>query len=436
MIRRTTKTRYALASGLAVVALTAITACGSSTKSSTSTSTAGGSSATTASGGGAGSSTPTGKPFVFLYDGDFSSSIATYSQAEVLGLQVAADQLNATGGILGHPVKIEQVNDQSNPTTAVNLLQQKLSSGDTPNAMYPGGDSQTTTALLSALNRQKILAVDAASATSLNDPKKYPLYFGDSELTTGPIPSFATLAKSKGYKKIAVVYGNDVTGQATFQSYKDGLASSGISVVGAAYDDSAVDMTPQLEQVKAQNPDALIVSGYGAPALYIVKGRNQLGWNIPSYADEVASVVPWTTSLPQSQLNNLFVQEATGLLPQNIAQQPAIGKLISAAQAKGGTKILQETGLQVVNVGYNAMEIVAYGAKLANSINGPAIATALEGIGKPTNVPWVGFGPNDEYGGMLYSSTNHYPVEFPTYYALVPPGNINSSGLYEAPAGA
>jgi branched-chain amino acid transport system substrate-binding protein len=435
MTRRTTKIRYLLASGLAAVALTTVTACGSSSKSSTATTVASGSGATTTSG--SGSKAATGKPFIFLYDGDFTSSIAIYSQAETLGLQVAANELNASGGILGHPVKIEQINDQSNPTTAVNLLQQKLSSGDTPNAMYPGGDSETTTALLAELNRQKILAVDAASASSLNDPSKYPYYFGDSELTDGPLPAFLSLAKSKGYKKIAVVYGNDVTGQATFQSYKSALTPAGISVVGAAYDDTAVDMTPQLEQVRAQNPDALIVSGYGAPALYIIKGRNQLGWNIPSYADEVASVFPWTTSLPASALKNLYVEEAIALLPQNISQQPAIGELISAAQAmSGGTKILQTAGVQVVNVGYNAMEVVAYGAKLANSISGPAIAAALDKMGKPTNVPWVGFGPDDEYGGMLYTSTNHYPTEYANYYVFVPPGNINAQGLYEAPTGS
>jgi branched-chain amino acid transport system substrate-binding protein len=435
MTRKATSTRYLLVSGAAALALTAVTACGSSSKSSSSTTAASGGSGTTAtttssSGGGQAS----GKPFIFLYDGDFTSSISVYSQAEVLGLTVAADQINAAGGIQGHPIKIEQVNDQSNPTTAVNLLQQKLSSGDTPNAMYPGGDSETTTALLSTLNREKILAIDAASASSLNDPSKYPYYFGDSELTNGPIPAFLALAKSKGYKKIAVVYGNDVTGQATFQSYQQGLAGSGISVVGAAYDDTAVDMTPQLEQLKAQNPDALVVSGYGAPALYIIKSRNQLGWNIPSYADEVASVFPWTTSLPASALTNLYVEEAKELLPANIGDQPAIGQLITAAQAQpGGSKILAETGVQVVNVGYNALEILNFGAEKAHSINGPAIAAALDNTGHPTNVPWVGFGPNDEYGGMLYTSTNHYPVEDANYYVFVAPGNINAQGLYEAP---
>src|SRR5262249_8172095 len=137
--------------------------------------------------------------------------------------------------------------DQNNPTTAVNLLEQKLSSGTKIDAMYPGGSSEVTQALLPITTQNKILTVDATSDTALNNPSKYPYHFGDSESVAQTIPPFVQLATAKGWKKIAIIYGNDTTGQAVNTGYSGALKAAGITTVSASYDDTSLDMTPQLQ---------------------------------------------------------------------------------------------------------------------------------------------------------------------------------------------
>ncbi|MBO0731436.1 MAG: amino acid ABC transporter substrate-binding protein, partial [Acidimicrobiaceae bacterium] len=223
------RNRRLLTGGLALstAALFALSGCSSSGKSS--------SSPTTASGGSGSTGSSRGGTYTFLYSGDFTGATQTYTKAELAGLKIAASEINAQGGILGKKISIVTANDQNNPTTAVSLLEQKLSSGTKIDAMYPGGSSEVTQALLPITTRDKILTVDATSDTALNNPSKYPYHFGDSESVAQTIPPFVQLAQSKGWKKVAIIYGNDTTGQAVDSGYASALKAVGISTVAASY---------------------------------------------------------------------------------------------------------------------------------------------------------------------------------------------------------
>jgi len=371
--------------------------------------------------------------YTILYSGDFTGATMAYTQAEVLGLKVAIQQLNAKGGIQGKKVVLETQNDQNDPTTAVSLLQQKLTSGQKPDAMYPGGSSEVTQALLPILTRDKILGIDATSSDTLNNPKKYPYYFGDSELSEQTVPPYVNEAKKKGYKKIGMIYGNDVSGQASMQGFKSAFQKAGMTFVSASFPDSAVDVTPQLEQLKAQNPDMVIFSGYGVPTLYILKSRAQISWDAPFYADLLSSAFPIATTMPASSLHNVFVETTKAFVAGNPAAigNPVLDKFIAGAKAQGGQKVLSNIGAAVTGVGYNVPVLINYAAKQAKSTDTVKLTKALENLKKASPpVPWVSYGAKSQFGNFYYTNKNHYPNVFPNGFLFVAPGTYNSDGLY------
>lgn len=425
--------RRAYAAGLAIVATAALVAggCSSSKKSGTSatTTSSGGTSATTASPGGNGSSKG---PFVFLYSGDFSGPTQTYTLAEVAGLKIAASEINAAGGIDGRQINIVTQDDKNNPTTAVSLLEQKISSGTKIDAMYPGGSSEVSQALLPVTTRNKILTVDATSDPALNNPSKFPYHFGDSESVAQTIPPFVQLAQSKGWKKIAIIYGNDTTGQAVQSGYTSALKAIGVNTVTAAYEDTALDMTPQLETLKSANPDALIISSYGTPSIYVLKSRAQMGWtSTPAFGDLITSAMPVASLLPKAALTNYYAQASQTTLSTNpdATNDPALQKMISDAKAAGDSKILSGVGAGLLAVGFNVLVLINEAAKQASSTTTEDLTKALENLQQPSGPypPWVVY--FGKYGGFNFTSTNHFPTVNAANFAFVPPGTNNADGL-------
>src|SRR5699024_10254201 len=116
------------------------------------------------------------KPFPFYMSADQSRPTKSYTEAEIGGIQAAIDKINANGGFEGRKIQFEAVDDQNDPTKAVNLLQKRLSSGDKPDLVYAGGSSSVSMSMLPVLTREKVLAMSASSAATLNDPEKFPYF--------------------------------------------------------------------------------------------------------------------------------------------------------------------------------------------------------------------------------------------------------------------
>ena len=397
-----------------------------------------GSSSSASAGGGSSSPAAAAKsPFVVVESLDFSGPGKAYGAGESLGLQVAANELNKSGGILGHKVVIKEVNDESDPTQGVSGLQQLLSSGVTPNMVWAGSNSTVTQAELPVLMSHKIISFDATSASNLNDPSTYPYYFATNQTVTSSVPAFVTIAKQHGWTKVAMIYGNDVSGQASEQAYQSALSAANIKLVSTSYSDTALSMTPELDSLRSQSPDALIVSGFGTAAIYVVKSRAQIGWNLPTYADFLASFQLYPLSLPAASLQNFKVEVQRSFISTDpLASDPVLQTMITETKATtGGPAVLQSTGASLVAPTYSALMMVNYAAKQANSIDTAALKSALEHLKAPTPpVPWVWYGSSDQIGNFSYTAANHYGTAYDNAFSYVAAGVYNADGLFQPSA--
>jgi branched-chain amino acid transport system substrate-binding protein len=112
-------------SGATVVAIAgALAGCGGSSNSSSSASSASSNTASTSSGSGAATGSPVVIGSSLSLSGDFSAD----GQAFQRGYQLWASDINKTGGLLGHPVKLDIVSDASSPAQVVTNYQKLISS--------------------------------------------------------------------------------------------------------------------------------------------------------------------------------------------------------------------------------------------------------------------------------------------------------------------
>lgn len=377
--------------------------------------------------GGSGSSS---KSFIIYMSADQSGPTKSYTEAEIGGLQAAIDKLNAEGGIEGRKAKLETADDQNDPTKAVNLLQKRLSSGPKPDLVYAGGSSSVTASLLPVLTRNKILSMSGSSAATLNDPKKFPYFFGTVFTTNAYVIPMEKEIQQHGYKTVAMLHSNDTSGQAAAAIYKETLAKDGVKFVDAGYDPTALDMTAQLSKLKAAKPDALIISGYGTAALYAFTSRAKMGWtDIPTYGDQLASTFPLASQLSSAQLQNVKVVVGSSSLATS-GDFPARDAMVKAIKAGKYGASIQQVGVAVYIIAYDIPMLYETAAKQAKSTDPDKVAKALENLTDPSPLPWLQGGPQGDWVKYAYSSTDHFPTPSDAALQYVNPGSFNADGLY------
>jgi branched-chain amino acid transport system substrate-binding protein len=403
--------RHPIAIAACAVALASlgIAACSSSGTSSSSGSTSASSSGNT--------------PFTVLAIVASSGPLAAVTAPEVQGLQAGANYVNAHGGILGHKVQVIVKNDNDDPTTAATLLQSELSGGTTPNIVYAGTTSTETFAMEPILTPAKILSVQTATSDQTMDPSKFPYAFSlaSSSSDFGFELAHAIKAKYPSAKKIGIIIGNDVTGSSNLHNELIALHQAGYSTSVEQYDPTnTLNMTPQLDALRATNPDLIVAGGFGAPAGYILKARAQIGWNIPLVGDASFSSNPLPSMASASELKGVSVLSTQNEVYVPLSQHSqAFQTLYNAVKPASGTF---EVPFLLYAFGWDDIMVAKAAATQAGSVSTEAMTHALENLKDPT-------APDFLLGPYHYTASVHTAIADLNAAVLVSPYTKDGQSL-------
>ena len=203
-----------------------------------------------------------------------TGSAAFLGGSEKAALEAMQKQVNSTGGINGHPLNFAISDNQSVASTSVSLASPLI--------------NQVPVLIVGALTTVDRPVDDLATS---NGPVIYDLSPGDhpakggfvysaSNSTTSQTKAFANFAKMKGWTKVAAITSTDTSGQDGWANIQKAVAGSGgaVSVIShQTFDPKAVSVTTQLSQIKAANPQALLIWTTGTPLATVLKGMQQLG---------------------------------------------------------------------------------------------------------------------------------------------------------------
>src|SRR5580658_456507 len=389
-------------------ALVAVAACSSSNGSSSNTGDDAGSSATSSASSSSGGLT-------ILDIAAQSGILAEVGKDQEYGVKAAVAAVNAAGGVNGKPVTVTYVDDASIGTQAVSVLAQALSSGSAPDVVFPGSTSTETVPLAPILMKDKIFTVTHSATTTLSDASKFPYLFGTIFPAAHMEGELASELISKGFKKVGIVSSDDELGQSGASALQAALQAGGVSASVELVPDTSVDATPQLEALKAANPDALVIDNFGPSAAAVLKARAELGWTIPTYGGENLAAENLSQIATPAELKGITILCLTYGVIGNPAQQTTAFKTFyqGVTTLNGGQFTF---GINDEIVGWDDVIVAAAAANEAHSTNAAAMQAAAESL-TTTDAPlWLGPVP------IGYSATNHYPVYGPSVWVYVPAG--------------
>ena len=207
---------------------------------------------------------------------------AQYGVAIRNGFQLAADEINAKGGVNGNKIQLVIEDEQGKKEEAITVFK-KLIFQDKVLMIFGPTLSNSMFAAGPVANAAKVVAFGTSNtANGITDIGPY--IFRNSVMESDVLPvTMATAAKHYGIKKVAVIYGNDdAFTKSGYDVFKKVLEDQKIPVTATeTYVKGDVDFKAQLTKIKGGNPDAVVCSCLAEEAANIILQARGLGIKAP-----------------------------------------------------------------------------------------------------------------------------------------------------------
>jgi branched-chain amino acid transport system substrate-binding protein len=202
-----------------------------------------------------------------------------YGVAIKNGFDLALEEVNKAGGVLGRPLAIAYEDSAGNKDQAINAGRQLIGRAKVPLILGPTLSNEMF-AVGPVANERKIPIV-GTSNTANGITAIGPYVFRTSLAEASVIPVTLKTAQTKyGIKKVAVMYGNDdAFTKSAYDVMKDALAKLGIETLTTeTFGGKDTDFSAQLTKIKAMNPDAIVVSALVEAGAGILLEKQALGF--------------------------------------------------------------------------------------------------------------------------------------------------------------
>ena len=222
--------------------------------------------------------------------GDYKSG-----QINVQTVELAVDELNAKGGVLGKKVVVVQADDEGKPAVGVTAAKRVITK-ENVSAIVGVWHSSVAVAQAKQVVKYGVPMLLHYSWTDdlTKDHSDYIFRVGpfNSEIANLLLPFV-----QKNYKTIAVMFETTAFGSGFADAIEKEAKAAGIKVYSVAFPAEATDLKPQLLELKAKspNPELLIIASVYQAMYLIPKQAFEIGlapkcdilcsWDWPTYPD-------------------------------------------------------------------------------------------------------------------------------------------------------
>lgn len=213
-----------------------------------------------------------------------SGQSAKSGEALTRGLNVAIDELNAAGGILGRPVELVRRDDESNPAKGM-LAARELIQREKVAVLFGGLDTPVSLAIVPLANQLEVpfMGVWAAGTGITRNGAKDNYVFRVSAVDELVDEALVEYGVSKqGMQKPGMILVNNPWGESNELGLRAALEKRGMPYAGIErIEDSDLDVVPQLTRLKNAGADALLMVGNVGPSAQVVKSLDRMNWDVP-----------------------------------------------------------------------------------------------------------------------------------------------------------
>jgi branched-chain amino acid transport system substrate-binding protein len=244
---------------------------------------------------------------------------AKFGEIEKRSFEMAAEEINAKGGVNGKKIELLFEDDTGKPDVGRSGMEKLISREKVP--VITGGYSSSVTAAAAPVAQrfQVPFVICTGSADDITE-KGYNYVFRINQFASEYPNAVESFLKevAKDVKTVALLYENSSFGQSSSKSFEEDAKRLGLKIiVKEGYQAGAIDFKPILTKVKAANPDMIYMVSYVMDASLLMRQSKELrinpkmfvgggaGFTLPEFAKSagdaangVFSATLWIETLP------------------------------------------------------------------------------------------------------------------------------------------
>jgi ABC-type branched-subunit amino acid transport system substrate-binding protein len=327
--------------------------------------------ASSSSSGGSGGSSSS--PIVFGVLHPFTGAYASVGEAALQGVTVAASEINASGGILGHQLQIVHADTLGDPVDAVPAAQHMIATNHPVGIIGPGG--------LEIGSIQRILDADQIpfefeGGDTAFDNTTDPMLWRDSPSDLQEGVAMALYALQKGYKRAAFMMSSITTAQDFIPfiqgAYKNG---GGTIVANETLTPGLTSYRTEALKVAQAHPQVIFSQMEPPTAAVLTQNFKEIdNLAIPIVASDTSAAAEWIKAVTAAVANKAVVscEGATATSPASTAFMKYFNQ-----DYKGQQPLASAT------YSYDATIALALAIDKAGTTNGPTYAKDIPLVTSP-----------------------------------------------------
>jgi branched-chain amino acid transport system substrate-binding protein len=330
-----------------------------------------------------------------------TGSLAAVGKSGILAMQIWAEDINAKGGLLGRPVKLQFYDNQSNPANVPGLYVKLLDVDHVDLVLSGYATNMAAPAMPVVIAHDKLYL--SLFSLAINSEFHYPRVF--AMIATGPNPK---VAFSQGFfeiaasldpkpKSIAIVGADAEFARNATDGARQNAAAAGFDIVyDKAYPPTTSDYAPVLRAVRATNPEVIFVASYPADTAGIMRAAAEMGLTARLFG---GSLVGLQTAALKTQLGPLLNGVVIGeqWVPAPALQYPGVMEFLKTYRSRAGAEGVDPLGVFLPPFAYARMQVLEQAVKGAGSIDDEKLAAYLRANTFKTIVGDITYGKDGEW---------------------------------------
>lgn len=290
-----------------------------------------------------------------------------YAEPVASGAIYAVKELNAKGGILGRQVELLVEDDQGRPDISATAARKLVDAG-AAFILSVSLTPATQQAQSVTLETRTPHITPSNSGDTLTTQINNPNFWQTGPLGSTQIATLLSYARQKNFKQVALVGENSDLGQLTNRFFKAGIEKAGMQVVAEeVIPRGSTTAEPQMQKVRAANPDAIFLTGVLTPEnALILRAYRQLGLKAPLLGNYNFSV-PQTAAVAKGLIDGLAFVDAFD------PAKPEVQRFVEGYRKDTGNE-----PYNLIGYGYDGVMLVADAIRRAGSTDKDKVREAMQ----------------------------------------------------------
>lgn len=314
-----------------------------------------------------------------------TGDLQAYGETCLNGVNLAVEEINAAGGVLGRPLEVSVGDTQTAAQPSIDAAQKLVSVEGVAGIVGALSSGNTIPVAQSVTSSNQVPQISSASTS----PVITTLEDNDYLFRTVPSDAYqgvalAQVVQAKGLDNLAIIYVNNDYGEGLADSFQSAFEAQAGTITGAVpYEQGQASYRGELQQLAAEGATALTLIGYPENGITILKQSLEEGFFDTFVFTDGMKAPEVIEAIGAEALEGTF-----GTAPQAATESAAYETFSKAYNEKFG----EVPPKPYIDTSYDAVMLLAMAIEQAGSTEGPAVRDALRQV---ANAPGTEINPGE-----------------------------------------